>query len=248
MLPPLFYAPLANRDGDMIALPPDEARHAVKVLRLETGAIVVVVDGQGNACRGEVASISTRKTTVRVHSEIRDFGEPSVRLTLAAGLSVGSKFDSVVQRGTELGVTRFVPLITGKSKVTLDDPKRARTKVNRWTKVALASMKQCRRSVLPEIATPTTFETFLSQLDPADHTLIFHTGSDSVGIDSIEFPDRVRRVSLLVGPESGFSDDEMRLAADAGLTVVNLGQRVLRTETAGPTVTALVMANLGEFR
>ena len=248
MQPPLFYAPLTNRDQDIITLPADEARHAAKVLRLERGAIVVVVDGQGNACRGEIDTISTRRVTVRVHSEVRDFGEPAVRLTLAAGLSVGFKFDSVVQRGTELGVSRFVPLITDKSKVTLDDPKRARTKVNRWGKVALASMKQCRRSVLPEVATPTRFEAFMSQFDPADPGLIFHPGAKSIGIDSVEFPERARRISLLIGPESGFSEDEVELAIDAGLTLVNLGRRVLRTETAGPTVAALVMARLGEFR
>jgi len=246
--PPLFYAPPANRDGDIIILSADEARHAGKVLRLERGAIVVVVDGLGNACRGELASVSARKVTVKVHSDVRDFGEPSVRLTLAAGLSVGFKFDSAVQRGTELGVSRFVPLITDKSKVTFDDPKRARTKVNRWGKVALASMKQCRRSVMPEIATPTRFESFLSQLDRDDTGLIFHPGGGSIGIDLVEFPERGHRISLLVGPESGFSEDEIRLAVDAGLTAVNLGRRVLRTETAGPTVVALVMARLGEFR
>jgi 16S rRNA (uracil1498-N3)-methyltransferase len=248
MQPPLFYAPPTNREGEIITLPSDEARHAAKVLRLERGAIVILVDGGGNACRGEVASLSARKVTVRAHSDIRDFGEPAVRLTLAAGLSVGFKFDSVVQRGTELGVSRFVPLLTEKSRVTIDDPKRARTKVNRWGKVALASMKQCRRSFLPEIATPTKFESFLEQLDPADPALIFHPGDKATGINEIAFPEPTRRISLLVGPESGFSEDEMRLATDAGLTVVNLGRRVLRTETAGPTVVALVMARLGEFR
>ena len=248
MQPPLFYAPPGNRDGSIIALPTAEARHAARVLRIEVGAMVVVVDGLGNACRCETASVSPRKVTARVHSEIRDYGEPSIRLTLGAGLSAGFKFDGVVQRGTELGASRFVPLITAKSRVTIDDPKRARTKANRWNKVALAAMKQCRRSVLPEVATPTRFDDFIAQLDSSDPRLIFHPGKDSVALDAVELPDQARRVSLLVGPESGFDDEEIALAAEAGLTSVNLGRRVLRTETAGPTVVALVMARLGEFR
>lgn len=248
MLPPIFFAPSTRREGDLITLPADEARHAHKVLRLEAGAIVVVVDGEGNACRGEIAIVTPRKVTVRIHSEVRDFGEPTVRLTLAAGLSVGSKFDSVVQRGTELGVSRLVPLVTTKSKVTVDDPRRAPTKVKRWNKVALASMKQCRRSALPQIAAPTDFESFLSQFDRSDPGLIFHPAGESIAVDAVELPEKCRRITLVVGPESGFSDYEFRLALEVGFTPVHLGRRVLRTETAGPTVVALIMARLGEFR
>ena len=248
MQPPLFYAPPGNRDGDNIVLPDNEARHASRVLRLKRGAIVVVVDGLGNACRTEISSVSPKKVMVRVHSEIRDYGEPSIRLMLAAGLSVGFKFDSVVQYGTELGVSRFVPLVTDKSKVVLEEPRRARARVSRWNKVAVAAMKQCRRSTLPEVATPTRFDDFLNQHDRSDPGLIFHPGKESISIVAVKLPKTARRLTLLVGPESGFSTDEVALASAAGFRAVSLGRRILRTETAGPTVVALVMAQLGEFR
>lgn len=248
MQPPLFYVPPEHRDQELITLPGDEARHVTRVLRLKPGALIVVVDGLGNGWRAELASVTQRKVTARIHSEVREYGEPSVRLTLAAGLSTGYKFDSVVQRGTELGVSRFVPLLSEKSKVVIDEPKRARAKITRWTKVAVAAMKQCRRSLIPEISGQTKFEDFLSQIDEPDRGIIFNSGSGSVPLDSIELGSNLKRLTLLVGPESGFSDTEIAAAVEAGFLQVDLGRRVLRTETAGPTVVALVMARLGEFR
>lgn len=248
MQPPLFYVPVPEREGDLLLLPKDEAKHASRVLRLKPGSLVVVVDGLGNALRGEIASNTAGRTEVRVHSEVRDLGEPSVRLTLAAGLSTRYKFDAVIQQGTELGVSRFVPVLTEKSKVTVEDDRRAKAKQTRWTKVAVAAMKQSRRSCLPQVSLPTTLADFLAQFDEEDTGLIFHPGKSAVSLDQIDLSELSRRVTLLVGPESGFSDDEIIAAETAGCKAVSLGRRVLRTETAGPVVTALVMARLGEFR
>jgi 16S rRNA (uracil1498-N3)-methyltransferase len=248
MLPPVFYAPPENRDGDRIVLPSDEAKHCLRVMRLEAGAVVMVVDGLGMACRGEIEPISGREVAIKVLSDLRGFGEPSIRLTLAAGLSVGAKFDSVVQRGTELGVTRFVPLLTEKSKVTVEEPARARTKLSRWRNVAASAMKQCRRSYIPEIAVPTSLKDLLRQFERTDTGIIFHPGERIPALDQIVLPAELKRVTVLVGPESGFSDAEVALAEQGGFIRVGLGRRILRTETAGPVAVALVMARLGEFR
>jgi 16S rRNA (uracil1498-N3)-methyltransferase len=247
MLPFVFYAPLESRDGETITLPALEAKHAAKVLRLERGAIVVVVDGLGIACRAELIAVSGKEVVARVHSEIREMGEPSVRLTLAAGLSTGMKFDSVVQRGTELGVSRFVPLLTAKSRVTVEDPARARIKLTRWRNVAIAAMKQCRRSRIPEVSAPTQFHKFLRQFDRADTGVIFHPGQNATSLDNLALPKDIKRLTLAVGPESGFDDDEVATAVQAGFACVGLGRRTLRTETAGPVAVALMLARLGEF-
>lgn len=248
MQPPLFFAPPERRDSDIITFPPEEARHALRVLRLEQGAIVIVVDGLGHACRAELGIVSGKEVTARVLSDIRDFGEPSVRVTLAAGLSVGTKFDSVVQRGTELGVSRLIPLLTEKSKVTIDDPRKERTRLARWRNVAVAAMKQCRRSYIPEIVPPTTYGSFLSQFERGDIGIIFHPGERSRSLERVDLPAQIKRLTIAIGPESGFSDSEIESAIRAGLVPVGLGRRILRTETAGPVALALVMARLGEFR
>jgi 16S rRNA (uracil1498-N3)-methyltransferase len=244
---PLFYAPPDRWTDQSIALPAEEARHAHKVLRLRRGAVVIVIDGLGRACRAELGTVSTRGASAKPLSEIRAFGEPRVKLTLACGLSTGSKFDSVVQRGTELGVSRFVPLLTDKSKVSIDEPRRARTRTNRLWKVALAAAKQSRRSMVPEIALPTSFTDFLAQYDRDYPALIFHPASNGQALSNLELQSDISRITLVIGPESGFSEDEVERAVEAGLKPIHLGSRILRTETAGPVVAALVMSRLGEL-
>ena len=250
MQPPIFYASPEACHDKVITLDAIESHHAVIVMRLKPPAQVVVVDGLGKAFRGEILSIRPKtKVTVGVHSEVRNFGEPTARLTLAAGLSTNYKFDSVIQKGTELGVKRFVPIISEKSKVKIDEPRRAASKQRRLEKVALAAIKQCRRAYRPDISLPTTFADYLAETDTESPNLLFHPSKTGLSLDqALPESDSVKRVSILVGPESGFSDDELEAAMQAGFVCVSLGDRILRTETAGPAACALVMHLLGELR
>lgn len=213
---------------------------------MQAGNLAIVVDGLGNGARGEIRVTKKKQVELVVHSRLRQFGEPSVKVTLAAGLSVGHKFDEIVDKGTQLGVSRFVPLMTEKSKIKLDDPKRLRAKTDRLEKVALAAMKQCRRSYRPEIALPLSFRQFMSESDEG-LKLIFHPSSDSLFVTDINITETPQRITLLIGPESGFSSTEVAAARDKGFLPVGMGKRVLRTENAGPIAVALVMAKFGEF-
>jgi 16S rRNA (uracil1498-N3)-methyltransferase len=249
MKPPFFHAdPSTIRDGE-VTLSRTESHHAARVLRLGKGDLVVVVDGLGNAYRGGINRVSRRgEVEVTIHSHIRNLGEPSVVVTLASGLSGGQKFDTVIEKATELGVKRLVPLITDKSRVIIDNPARARARVRRFEKVALAAMKQSRRSYRPEISSPTIFEDYLKEIDAASLSLLFHPGSQASRLTDITFPSDLKRVNVIIGPEAGFSADELGQATTKGVKVVTLGPRILRTETAGPVVCALVMNQLGELR
>ncbi|MBU0982872.1 MAG: 16S rRNA (uracil(1498)-N(3))-methyltransferase [candidate division Zixibacteria bacterium] len=247
MLPPIFFAPAEDLERETIALPPDEAKHAVQVMRLTTGAMVVVVDGLGVAVRGEIVRIGKGVVEIRPHQTVRDFGEPLVRVTLAAGLSTGGKFDAIVQKGTELGIKRFVPLLSGKALAKADDARRAANRVKRLEKVALAAIKQCRRSFRPEIALPMTVSDFLKQHDTDTPGLIFHPSESAGRFSSIRLPESPRRLSVMIGPEAGFSESEVAAAAAVGFHIVSLGRRILRAETAGPVICALVMDRLGEL-
>lgn len=249
MEPAIFYAEPARVTDTGVTLPRTEAHHAAKVLRLKKGDLVIVVDGLGSAYRGSISRLGRSGIVdVTFHSVTRNFGEPNVVLTLASGLSTGHKFDMIVEKGTELGVKRFVPIITEKSRVKIDDPGRARTKVARYEKVALASMKQCRRSYRPEISAPISFKDYLRELDSGSVNLIFHPSPPAGNIEDFPLDPGVKRVVIMVGPESGFSADEVAMAVDRGASPVSLGRRVLRTETAGPVACAIVMNKLGELR
>jgi 16S rRNA (uracil1498-N3)-methyltransferase len=247
---PIFYAPPECLSDNIIRLPSDEAHHAVNVFRLKPADLVVVIDGLGTAYRGEIGGITADgKVQVRVHSQLRGLGEPAAIVTLAAGLSGASKFDSVVEKGTELGVKRFVPVVTRKSKVRLDDPRKARARVTRLERIALAAVKQCRRSYRPEISLPVGFDDYIRETDRDSLNLIFHVSSGrTTALEKAVGDNKTKRLSLLVGPESGFERDEVEAAVAAGYVMVSLGSRVLRTETAGPTAVALVMQLLGELR
>ncbi len=248
MEPPIFFAPVENIHDDQINLPATEGHHAHDVLRLRSGALVIVVDGLGTAYRGELRIETKKSATVYVLARIRNFGEPGCRLTLAAGLSAGFKFDEVVDKGTQLGVSRFVPVITEKSKVKLEDARRIALKTARLEKVALAAMKQCRRSFRPEIVPPLTFTQYLRQIDRDSLKLLFHPTGEARALSEVLPAETPKRVSLLVGPEAGFSSDEVSAACAGGFIPVSLGPRILRAETSGPVVCALVMAHFGELR
>ncbi len=246
---PIFYAVPSTITDQQVKLSKTESHHAARVLRLGVGDMAMVVDGLGNAYRGEITRLPrSGPVEIRIHSHARNFGEPNVILSLASGLSAGSKYDLVIEKGTELGVKRFIPLITGKSKVKVDDAKRMRTKVARYEKVALAAMKQCRRSYRPEISLPVRFENYLGEIGRESLNLLFHPSSQSRPFDDIQFPPGLKRINLIVGSESGFTADEVDEAVTCGITVVSLGKRILRTETAGPVACALVMSRLGELR
>ncbi|UCG62028.1 MAG: 16S rRNA (uracil(1498)-N(3))-methyltransferase [Candidatus Zixiibacteriota bacterium] len=246
---PIFFAEASSISDNSIRLSKTESHHASRVLRLKVGDIAVVVDGLGNAYRGEMTKVPrSGQVEMRIHSHTRNYGEPNVILSLASGLSAGHKFDHVIEKGTELGVKRFVPLITEKAKVKMDDPKRTRSRLNRYEKVALAAMKQCRRSYRPDISAPILFTDYLNEIDPDSVNLLFHPGSQSKPLDEITLPAGPKRVNLMVGSESGFSADEVDLARSRGITIASLGKRILRAETAGPVVCALIMGKLGELR
>lgn len=249
MEPPIFYAPPELRRDNIIQLPDDEGHHAVNVMRLSLADLVMVVDGVGTAYRGEIAKIvGKKKVEIRIHSEIRNFGEPAVVLTLAAGLSAGSKFDNLVEKGTELGVKRFVPVIAERSKVKLEDLKKAAIRIRRLERVALAAIKQCRRSYRPDISIPVSFAEYMKESDPESLKLIFHPSDKAGSLERLPVNAKTKRVTVLIGPESGFTLEEVDMAIEAGFMPVLLGPRILRTETAGPVACALVMNMLGELR
>ncbi|MDD3731227.1 MAG: RsmE family RNA methyltransferase [candidate division Zixibacteria bacterium] len=245
---PIFYAPPNNITDLEIILPAEESRHATGVLRLKKGAMVLVVNGLGEGYRGEIRTVGTAGVKVRIHSRIRNFGEPAVRLTLAAGMSAGSKFDTMVEKGTELGVKRFVPVITEKSKVKMEDARRAGSRVARLERVALAALKQCRRSYRPDIALPLSFMDYLKEYDSEALNLIFTPGRNARPLEELKLDKTLKRINLLVGPEAGFSPEELEVALKTGYQPVSLGERILRAETAGPVVCALIMFLMGELR
>jgi len=243
----VYYTEVDKISDETLTIGGQEAHHICNVMRLKKGEVIRVVDGTGTCYRTEINNYVNGNLTCNILSLTRNFGETSNSVTLAAGISAGSKFDEVIQKGVELGISRFVPLITEKSKINLDDPDRLKTRQARWKKIAIASMKQCERSLLPEIELPSDYDSFVRQVKNSGRILLFDPAGDKTIYD-LKLPEAESLLTLIIGPESGFSREEIVLARESRAEIITLGKRILRSENAAPTACALIMQLLGEFR
>ena len=238
-----FFAPPSafNFSKKSVTLTADEARHLREVLRLKPGDAVSVFDGDGKEFRARVVQARREFAELDLDEEIAPASpESPLRITLAVALLKGEKFDLVVQKATELGVTKIVPLITRYADIKLRDESDATKRVARWQRIALEAAKQSGRAVIPQIEGVSPFESVLS---PSSPCLLFseRSGHGLTQIDTDE-------VTAIVGSEGGWSDEELEQARAAGVQIVTLGGRILRAETAAITVAALLQHRLGDLK
>ena len=220
-----------------LVLEGDEARHLTRVRRIGVGEVVEVFDGKGFAARARVESAGKNRVDLTLLGEpIADRVAPC-RLTLATAVPKGERFDWLIEKATELGVARLVPLITERSVV---DPRVA--KLDRLRRLIVEAAKQCGRNRLMELDSPTPW-TALARA-PADGTrLLAHPG----GVPASAWrPIRHGApVTLAIGPEGGFTEPEVALAVELGWQAVGLGATLLRIETAGLAGSAAILALCG---
>jgi 16S rRNA (uracil1498-N3)-methyltransferase len=214
-----------------IVLPEGEAHHLTRVLRLETGAAVRVFDGRGKEWSARLVPSERRgQATVELLEQIQAVPEPVIQVTLAAGILKGDHMDAIVRDATMMGVARIVPLVT--AHVTV--PHRAwkgHAALDRWRRVAVASAKQCGRAVVPEISPPTEFAEVVTSADGGRAVMFVEpargAGAVAAGAPG---PPNSGRVLVLLGPEGGWSVEEVDRARRADMTFVHLGARTIRAD------------------
>lgn len=228
--------PADVQDGILI-LRGEEAHHLVRVRRYRQGEVVEVVDGAGNWYQVRIEHLDRGEVRAQILDHQGDRGESPVRLTLAAALVKGQRFDFLVEKATELGVAALAPLLTDRG-VALPGSEH---KPARWEHLARAALKQCGRSRLPRIAAPAAVgEVIRSGVEDGQQVLLaVPTGGEELRC-CLEGC-RAGRVILAVGPEGGFSPGEVAEARRQGARVFSWGKRVLRSETAGMVLAALVL-------
>jgi 16S rRNA (uracil1498-N3)-methyltransferase len=242
-----FYVLPQDIDGDRVLFRGNEAKHLRVVYRKNVGDMVSAVDGLGNELTVVLENVMPKSVMGRVIGVRRKSRETVSRVTLAQAVSKGGKMDLVIQRGTELGVHRFVPMITQRTVVSPGE-KSSLNKRRRWQRVAISAMKQSLRSYLPLVDSLTNFDQVLQEAEKADLTLMASMDKRAKSLDRI-FEERkaLRQVMLLVGPEGGFSSQEISQALQRGAGLVSLGPRRLRAETAGILLVGLVLFHMGEL-
>ena len=236
-----FFAPPGafNFTKQSVTLTADEARHLREVLRLKPGDEVSVFNGEGKEFRARVVQARREFAELELGEEIATARpESPLQITLAVALLKGEKFDLVVQKATELGVNKIVPLITRYADIKLRDSSDAAKRVARWQRIALEAAKQSGRAVVPEVSEPVEFDSVLSE------GCVLFSEKGGHGLERIE----TDTVTVIVGSEGGWSDEELDQARAAGAQIVTLGGRIMRAETAAITAAALLQHRFGDLK
>lgn len=228
--------------GETLALPEDTAAHLVRVLRLQVGDACVLFNGDGFDYDARIVAADKRGAQAEVLGARRIDNESPLRITLLQGIARGEKMDLILQKATELGVARILPVDSERSEVKLD-AQRAAKRLAHWREVAVSACEQSGRAVVPEVLAPQSLAQGATQregrsfiLDPfADNTLASLQGGE------------LRACTLAIGPEGGWSPRDREHLVAAGYEGLRLGPRVLRTETAGLAAIAALQAMAGDL-
>ena len=226
-----FFAPSLDPGDEMVQLPRDEGEHLTRVLRLGVGDTVAVFDGRGHEWIAKIASVLRRDVRVRLVARADAAAEPQVAMTVAQAVLKGDKMDDVIRDAVMLGVAAIQPIVTRRSEATVAALLRG-ARLDRWRRVALASVKQSRRAVLPDIRLPLTFETFLEEPAAALRLMLVEpsAAADVEPLSAIQRRPPPADATLLIGPEGGWCEQEWTAARSHGIHLVTLGRRTLRAD------------------
>ena len=246
-----FYAPPGafHSHSQTVTLETDEARHLREVLRLKPGNEVYVFDGAGKEFHCAIESSRRDNAVLKILEEVEPARpESTLQLTLAVALLKSDKFDLVVQKATELGVARLVPLMTKLADIKLKDELDSQKRLLRWRRIALEAAKQSGRALVPEIAAPVLFSEMIGSEDSPDYKILF-SERGGLSLDSLpaELPGDDNAITALIGSEGGWTNDELEAGQRAGWIVVTLGGRTLRAETAAIAVATLLQHRFGDL-
>ena len=236
--------------GELIALPQEEAQHAARVLRLGVGAAIRVFNGCGGEFDATIETLTKQGVTVRVGEPRTAAPEPRVSVTLVQAVLKGDKMDDVVRDAVMLGASAIYPVVTARTEISLAAVERS-SRRERWQRVAVSSAKQCGRAIVPTIAAPRGFDavpeaiTSLSIPSPALMLVEPSAADTAVPLGETESTPP-REASLIIGPEGGWDEHELALAAQT-CRLVSIGSRTIRADAMALVALSAVFALWKEF-
>lgn len=226
-------------DGTIVILDND-VKHIKNVLRLKTDDLIEIV------CDGyiyETCIIQQTKSQIitRVINKFKGENETRTHIRLFQGLAKGNKMETILQKGTEIGIKEFYPIITNRTVVKVDDKKKEKNKLTRWNTIVEDASKQAKRDVIPKVMNILSFHDMLELLKNEDNILVPYEDENKISIkDSLKgIEDDI--INIVIGPEGGFELEEIQRLKDIGAQIVSLGRRILRTETAGLVTAAAIL-------
>ena len=240
----IYLSPESIEKKNSIELPPDKSCHAISVMRCKTGDDLTVFDGCGKSYLARISWIQKKVVSIDIIEELVSVTESPLNLVLCQGILKGEKMDLVVQKATELGINKIVPLISARCQV------RETRRTQRWQKITEEASEQCGRSVVPEIIKPQAFGDFLETIIPSSPPkgiIFWEKGgvAPDEALEEVGMPIR-GPLFLCIGPEGGFEPSEVDMAEAIGFVRATLGMRILRADTAAVAAVALIQFLAGK--
>jgi 16S rRNA (uracil1498-N3)-methyltransferase len=242
-----FFVEKTAMNSQSAMITGSDAKHIKNVMRLKPGDTIHLFDGTGTEYRGQITHLSSGKIEILIKGKHTTRRESSLQLAVAQAFLKDKKMDGLVRQLTELGMTEWFSFHAERS-VPVPDTKRLKNRIQRWEKIVRESLKQCRRGVLPTIRTPLSFEALLLEAAPFDLKIIFWEKADCKLEKGLYMTNSsIHSAFIVLGPEGGFSDEEVGKAESAGFITASLGPRILRAETATLAACTLVQFLFGDM-
>lgn len=228
----------------------EDAAHITRVLRMEAGDQILLFDGSGYEYTAVLTELDAKFCQAEILQKTFSEQEPSVRVVIYQGIPKAGKMESIIQKSVELGAYAIVPTATDRCVAKLEHGKKEDDKLKRWNKISMEAAKQCGRGVVPVVHPSVSFTQAIEEMKKLDLALmpyeaLGHRGDCS--LKEILTKTKASSVGVLIGPEGGFSDEEATYASSAGIHLVGLGKRILRTETVASAMLAMMMYEMGEM-
>ncbi len=230
-----------------IPLPKEQAHYVLTVLRLKNDYVIEAFNGQGLLATGKLIVTSRRTADFHIESVTQSNNESPLNTVLVQGISKGDRMDTSIQKAVELGVTAIQPIFTERCDVKLTADKFEKRQ-NQWQAIVINACEQSSRTVVPKILPIQTYQAWLLELESSESAfgLVLDPYAEN-SLKTVTTPNLKTPIHLLIGPEGGLTETEVQQATQIGLTAVQLGPRVLRTETAGPAVLAILQTLWGDI-
>ncbi|ABB15107.1 16S rRNA (uracil(1498)-N(3))-methyltransferase [Carboxydothermus hydrogenoformans] len=242
---PYFFLPPGQTQGDYAYLTGDDAKHVAKVLRIKPGEKLTLQDDQEFRYLCQVIAVRKDLVQLKILEKKKVVTRPPVNVTLVQGVPKGDKMDFIVQKATELGVYRIIPVETIRTVVVFDERKK-KDRCERWQKIAYEAAKQAGVSRVPEIFPVIDLKALPEFISDA-LILVPYEGEEQTSLKQLLNKEAVKNVTVIIGPEGGFDPGEIEYLKSFGAVTVSLGPRILRTETAALAVLSMVLYQWGDL-
>lgn len=245
---PKFFVEPSQVHEKHIAIEGENVNHIKNVLRLAINDEILINDRHGNDYKCIISAIDSQSIMAQITEHTESQVEPGIEVTLFQPLIKGEKIEWVFQKAVEIGVSRIIPISTERCVVKLETAKKTASKVERWNKISEAAAKQSGRGIVPEIAQPMTFkEAVAYQKAHQISSIIPYENEKKQGVKEVLEATHALRYGIFIGPEGGFTEQEIAYALENGIQSVTLGRRILRSETASIVALTNIMYEMGEM-